>query len=159
METKIGELAVRRSIEINASPERVWEEFTSTERMRLWYSTAGGVEMPCKRLEMEPWVGGKFETEGDHGDITFRFTGSVLVYDPPREMTVEMNPVHVRLPAGMLLTFALTPLERDRTRAEIIQHGFERFGESGRNLYEAFERGWDLVPLEALKALIEDARS
>jgi len=111
--------------------------------------------MPCKRLEMEPRVGGKFETEGEHGDMKFLFTGQVLVYDPPQEMTVEMNPAHVSLPAGMLLTFRLTPLESGRTRAEIIQHGFERYGDSARSLYEAFERGWDLVPLEALRELVE----
>jgi len=57
----------------------------------------------------------------------------------------------------MLLTFRLTPLEGGRTRAEIIQHGFERFGEAARSLYEAFERGWDLVPLQALRSLIEEA--
>ncbi len=42
--TKIGELAVRRSIEIDATPERVWKEFQSAERMGLWYTPAGGVE-------------------------------------------------------------------------------------------------------------------
>ncbi|MDP9180167.1 MAG: SRPBCC domain-containing protein [Chloroflexota bacterium] len=76
-----GKLVVRRSVEIDAPPERVWQEFESAERMRLWYTPAGGVEMPCKRLDFEPHVGGKFETEGYHGrqnsKQTFAFTGRV----------------------------------------------------------------------------------
>ena len=32
--TTIGRLAVRRSIEIDATPERVWEEFANADRRR-----------------------------------------------------------------------------------------------------------------------------
>lgn len=60
MPTEIGKLAVRRSILIRATPERVWEEFTSFERMRRWFLV--------DRLEYEPWVGGKFEVEGGGPD-------------------------------------------------------------------------------------------
>ncbi len=63
--------------------------------MRLWYTPAGGVEKPCKRLDFEPHVGGKFETEGYHewqnSKQTFAFTGRALVFDPPRQLTVEMQ--------------------------------------------------------------------
>jgi uncharacterized protein YndB with AHSA1/START domain len=155
--TQIGKLAVRRSIEIDAPPERVWQELATAERFRLWYTPAGGVEMPCKHLEFEPRVGGKFETEGYHewqnGKQTFAFTGRVLVFDPPRELTVEMR--REGMHAAMLLTFMLTPLDGDRTKAEIIQHGFERFGDAASNLYNAFESGWDMVVPNALRNLVE----
>ncbi len=52
----MGALAVRRSIVIEASPERIWEEFTNAERMQRWFL--------CQRLVLEPYVGGRFETEG-----------------------------------------------------------------------------------------------
>jgi uncharacterized protein YndB with AHSA1/START domain len=39
MGTEIGPLAVRRSIWIDAKPERVWEEFETFERMKLWFGT------------------------------------------------------------------------------------------------------------------------
>lgn len=157
--TKIGELAVRRSIEINATPERVWEEFASAERFRLWYSTEGGVTMPCQELDYEPHVGGAFETRGEHGDFKFRFAGKVIVFDPPRELTVEMKPMHYEAPAAMLLTFLLTPVDGGRTKAEIIQHGFERFGDNAQQTYNAYEGGWDMTVPTALRNLVETGKA
>lgn len=159
MATKIGELAVRRSIEIHAPPERVWEELASVERFRLWYSTEGGVEMPCQELDYEPRVGGVFETRGDHGNLRFRFTGRVLVFDPPHELTVEMRPMHYDAPAAMQLTFQLTPLDGGRTKAEIIQHGFERFGDAAQQTHQAYEGGWDMTVPTALRNLVETGKA
>jgi len=161
METKIGELAVRRSIEINAPPERVWEEFASADRMRLWYSTAGGAEMPCKRLEYQARVGGSFITQVDHGtDQKLQFEGKVLVYDPPRELTVEMGPfAFAGSDAMSLLTFLLHELPAGRTRAEIVHHGFEVFGDAARNVYQAFEGGWDMTVPTALRNLVESGKA
>jgi len=158
--TQIGELAVRRSIEIDASPERVWEEFASAERFRLWYTTAGGVDMPCKRLDYEPRAGGAFETEVDHHDVHFSFGGKVLVYDPPNELTVEMGPVEFTgVSAVSLLTFRLTETPAGGTRVEIIHHAFERFGDAARETYDAFEGGWNMAQLGALKSLVETGRA
>jgi uncharacterized protein YndB with AHSA1/START domain len=155
--TQIGKLAVRRSIEINAPPERVWQEFESPERFRLWYTPAGGVDMPCKRVEYEPRAGGVFETEGYHewqgGEQAFHFTGRVVVFDPPRELTVEMIPPGET--SAMLLTFLLTPAGEGRTLAEIIQHGFENFGAAAENLRNAYEGGWTTLQLECVKNLVE----
>jgi uncharacterized protein YndB with AHSA1/START domain len=158
--TQIGKLAVRRSIEINAPPERVWQEFVSAERMRLWYTPAGGVEMPCKRLDYEPKVGGVFETDVVHGDKHFHFEGKVLVFDPPRELTVEMGPFDFASSNDIsLLTFLLHPLPDGRTRAEIVHHGFESFGEGGRDVYQAFEGGWDMTVPTALRNLVETGKA
>ncbi|MEK7247483.1 MAG: SRPBCC domain-containing protein, partial [Chloroflexota bacterium] len=94
--TQIGKLAVRRSIEINATPERVWQEFASEERMAFWFSDKGGVPMGNQHLTYEPRVGGIFQTEGMHEGVTpFLFTGKVLVFDPPRELTAEMGMVRM----------------------------------------------------------------
>jgi len=159
--TKIGELAVRRSIEINAPPERVWQEFASAERFRLWYTPAGGVDMPCKHLEYEPRVGGSFITQVDHGlNQKLQFEGKVLVYDPPRELTVEMGPfAFAGSNAVSLLTFLLHELPRGRTRAEIVHHGFESFGDAARNVYQAFEGGWDMTVPTALRNLVETGKA
>jgi uncharacterized protein YndB with AHSA1/START domain len=120
--TAIGKLAVRRSIEIDAPPERVWQEFESAERMAQWFTSAGGVEMGNQRLGYEPRGGGNFETEGVHGGVTsFLFSGKVLVYDPPRELTAEMGAVRMGddppdWPAPTLITFLVTPLDGGRSR-------------------------------------------
>ena len=152
VETKIGDLAVRRSIEINAPPERVWEEFTSAERMRSWFLV--------DRLEYEPRAGGKFEAEGGGPDhpkhkVRFIFTGEVLVYDPPREMTYSMGWSPPQWPDVTYVTFRLTPMEGGRTRVELTHYGFERLGEQARETYEGFEGGWDLTYLEALRGIVE----
>lgn len=161
--TQIGKLAVRRSIEINATPERVWQEFASAERFRLWYTDADGAPLDCKKLDYEPRVGGVFRTEGYHewqgGKQTFGFTGSVLVYDPPRELTVEMKALHLDWQGISYLTFVLTPVAGGRTKVDIIQHGFESFREAAENLYNAFEHGWDMRVPEALRNLVEKGRA
>lgn len=159
--TRIGELAVRRSIEINAPPERVWEEFASVDRMRLWYTSAGGAEMPCQRLDYEPRVGGPFISQGEHpvGE-KYHFAGRVVVYDPPRELTVEMGPFDFAgSDAISRLTFLLHPLSPGRTRVELVHHGFESFGDAARNIYQAFEGGWDMSVPTALRNLVETGKA
>lgn len=158
--TQIGTLNVRRSIEINGTPERVWEEFATVERFRLWYTPAGGVELDCKHMNYEPRVGGIFETSGYHewqgGKQPFGFKGRVLVFEPARELTVEMKPAD--LPA-MYLTFRLTPIDGGRTEVEIIQHGFENYGEGADNVRNAFEHGWNMVVPNALRNLVETGKA
>jgi len=138
---------VRRSIEIEAVPTRVWEEFGSPERMRAWFN--------CDRLVLEPRVGGRFEAEGDHGAIHYVFGGKVLVYEPGRELTVEWGWIPPRWPDVSQLTLRLEPAGPGRTRAEIIHHGFELLGDRADEVYKSFEAGWDLSELEALKYVVE----
>jgi uncharacterized protein YndB with AHSA1/START domain len=163
--TTIGELAVRRFIEINATPERVWREFASAERMRLWFTSSGGVEMGNQRLGYEPRRGGIFETEGVHAGVTpFLFGGKVVVYDPPRELTAEWGAVRMgddppNWAAPTLITFLLTPISADRTRVEIVHHAFERLGDQAREMYEGFEGGWNLAQVTALRDLVETGKA
>jgi uncharacterized protein YndB with AHSA1/START domain len=129
--------------------------------MALWFSSAGGVEMGNQQLRYEPRVGGIFETEGRHQGVTpFLFTGKVLTYDPPRELTAEMLAVHfdnepAGWPAPTLISFFLTPVDGGRTRVEIVHHAFERLGEAAQQNYEGFEGGWNMVQVTALRNLIE----
>ncbi len=148
MATATGGLTVRRSVVIEAPAERVWQEFTSQERMQRWFH--------CQRLVFEPWRGGRFETEGDHHEVHYVFGGKVLTYEPRRELTVEWGWVPPRWPDATLLTFKLEPQGATRTRVEIVHHGFERLGERARPVYESFEAGWDLSELEALKVAVEN---
>jgi uncharacterized protein YndB with AHSA1/START domain len=155
--TQIGKLAVRRSIEIEAAPERVWQEFESQERLQLWYSTKGGAVMPCYSLTYEPRVGGEFSTRVHHGDNEIQFTGKVVAFDPPRELTVEMGPIpavggHTEV---TLISFLLHALEAGRTKMEIVHHGFEAFGDEAERVYRMFEGGWNMAVPTALKNLVE----
>ena len=158
--TKIGQLAVRREIEINASPERIWQEFESEERFRLWYSTAGGAVMPCYDLTYEPRAGGVFSTRVRHGDNDMEFAGKVVAFDPPRELTVEMGPIAVSGHThATLISFLLHPLADGRTRMEIVHHRFEVFGEAAEQVYQMFEGGWNMAVPTALKNLVETGKA
>ena len=57
MQTQPGALVVRRSIWIDAKPERVWQEFESFEAMKRWYGTGHAL------VSYEPQVGGWVETD------------------------------------------------------------------------------------------------
>lgn len=149
MATSIGPLAVRRSIEIAGAPERIWKEVESAERMKRWFH--------CDRLVLEPRVGGKFETEGNHGSVHYVFGGRVLVFEPNRELTVEWGWIPPRWSDTSLLTIRLEPLGVNRTRVDLIHHGFERLGDAGIEIQRSFDGGWDLSELEALRRVVEEA--
>jgi uncharacterized protein YndB with AHSA1/START domain len=150
MPTPIGTLAIRRSIWINASPDRVWEEFTSFERMQAWFGSGH------RLVQYEPQVGGWVELEVDRdGPGPTRFGGKVLVFDPGRELTFEDRWIPDEGWDGpMLLTIRLTP-HLGGTHVELFVHNFEQTGASGPENHRGFERGWTTRQLEALKSRVE----
>jgi len=83
--TTISPFGIRRAALIHATPERIWEELTTFERMKAWYGT--GHEL----TKYEPAVGGVVETCIDfEGTPTFA-RGEVLVFEPGREITFEQR--------------------------------------------------------------------
>jgi uncharacterized protein YndB with AHSA1/START domain len=144
MGTQTGALVVRRSIWIDAKPERVWEEFESLDAMRQWFGTGHTL------VQYEPRVGGAVETDASamQGE-PITFTGRVTVFDPPRELTFEQDWVGHGWPAPPLITFRLTP-ESGGTLVELLHHGFERLGADAAENHRGFENGWTMMQLEAL---------
>lgn len=55
MGVEIGVLAVRRSVLIKATPERVWQEFKTLEKMRAWFGLGHTLH------KYEPRLGGQVE--------------------------------------------------------------------------------------------------
>ena len=149
MATEIGQLAVRRSILINATPERVWQEFESFERMKLWFGTGHTL------VQYEPEVGGWVETDaGELEGEALRFAGRVTVFDPPRELTFEQDWIGHGWAAPSLITIRLTPA-LGGTLVELFHHGFERLGRDPGEEHRGFEGGWTIRQLEALRKLVE----
>ena len=71
---------------IHATPDRVWQEFESLERMRRWFGTGHAL------VEFSPEVGAEVETDaGEHAGEALRFVGRVVVFDPPHELTFEQD--------------------------------------------------------------------
>jgi uncharacterized protein YndB with AHSA1/START domain len=153
-----GALAVRRSVQITATPERVWREFESFERMRRWWTGTDPRTGMSQSLEAyEPRIDGTFTLAGDGGE---RFTcdGRVVVHDPPRELTCEWTweSRHRGWKTTTLLTITLTPNDYG-TLVELVHHGFERNAERAVEEFLGFEGGWRNDELQALRRIVEEA--
>ena len=150
MATGIGPLAVRRSIWIDASPDRVWGEFEGLDRMRRWFGTGHTL------VRYEPRVGAEVETDAGHLDgEALRFIGRVVVFDRPHELTFEQDWVGHGWTAPPLVTIRLTPLDNG-TLVELFHHGFEAMGPDAAENHRGFEGGWTMRQLEALRELVDD---
>jgi uncharacterized protein YndB with AHSA1/START domain len=146
MGSEIGPFAVRRSIWIDATPARVWEEFETFERMADWYGTRHTL------VQYEPAVGGRVETDAgahENGE-RLRFAGAVRVFEPRRELTFEQQWLDHSWAAPALVTIRLTPV-RGGTLVELFHHGFERLGGDPGEHLRGFENGWTMTQLEALR--------
>jgi uncharacterized protein YndB with AHSA1/START domain len=153
MGLEIGRLAVRRSVFIQASPRRVWEEFASEERIRGWLDRG-------HRLHgIEPREGGRVELSVELDGARRGFGGAVIVLEPLCEMSFEIqwsspwDAPYSKLPPTFW-TFRLTPLYAG-TLVEIFHHGFELAGDAAANSLEGYEQGWDAKHLTALRAIVE----
>jgi uncharacterized protein YndB with AHSA1/START domain len=157
MPTDISPLSVRRSIFVAATPERVWEEFTTLERFRAWFGSRhplGDGRIGHEVARYEPGPGGYLEWDAGHWDgKPLVFGGKTVTWDPPREATFEIDWDGQGWPAPLLFTFRLTPVA-DGTAVEIIEHGFERLGPGGPEQQAGAEGGWTTAQLLALRRIV-----
>jgi uncharacterized protein YndB with AHSA1/START domain len=148
MGIQISLLHVRRSIFIDATPERVWQEFTTFERIAAWLGRGHQLHA------FEPRVGGNVDLSVEIDGVRRHFGGTVLIFDAPGEVTFESNwQPPLQWPVPTLWTIRLTPLY-DGTLAEIFHHGFERLGATAADNLESYEDGWDIKHLKALRAIV-----
>jgi uncharacterized protein YndB with AHSA1/START domain len=152
-------LVVRRSVHIHATPERVWLEFTSFERMNRWWGFHTGVPEAGKptgqRLVIyEPRVGGRIEMEVMFNGAPMRYGGQITVFEAGRELTFECDWIPnqgwlrptlltIRLSAGL-----------GGTLVELMHHGFEHTGPRGSDDHADYEGGWSMVQLNALRRVV-----
>lgn len=148
--TEISPFGIRRAIFIHASPHRVWEEFTTYERMRAWY----GIGHELTRYE--PRVGGVVETSFGEGPSFAR--GEVLVFEPNRELTFEQRWIGPDWTgrewiAPAKVTILLTEAGGG-TLVELFHHGYDQLGGDPAAYLSGFEGGWDTHHLDALAGLV-----
>jgi uncharacterized protein YndB with AHSA1/START domain len=150
MGTQIGLLNVRRSILIQASPARVWEEFTSFERISAWLNRGHTLHV------FEPRLGGHTDMSVEIDGKRQHYGGPILIWEPGHEVTFESNWEKGPLtwPVPTLWTIRLTPIY-DGTMVEIFHHGFERLGPDAADNLEGYEGGWDVKHLKALRSIVE----
>jgi uncharacterized protein YndB with AHSA1/START domain len=112
--------AVRRSVELPASPEAVWAALTDPERLSAW---VGG------EVDLDPFPGGQIAVQED-GRLR---RGVIVDLEPLRHFEIRWLPRSTRLgfhwgpddePAGSggALEFTLTPVpERGATRLTVVE--------------------------------------
>ncbi len=145
----ISLLNVRRSILIQAAPERVWLEFESFDRISAWFGR--GHELH----RFEPKLGGQVEMSIVMDGEQRRYGGPVVVFERHREVTFESNWYAPHAwPVPTFFTLRLRPLY-DGTMVEIFHHGFERLGADAADSLQGYEEGWDLKHLKALRGIVE----
>jgi uncharacterized protein YndB with AHSA1/START domain len=151
MGIEISLLNVRRSILIEASPARVWQEFQSRERLAAWFGRGHQLHT------FEPRIGGHVELSVEIGGKRQRYGGPVVAFEPARELTFENNwhDPSMAWPVPTFITVRLTSLY-DATLVEIFHHGFERLGADAADNLQGYEEGWDIKHLTALRSIVEE---
>lgn len=158
-ETVQSMLVVRRSIHIQASPERVWEEFESFERMNRWWGITVGTPEAGKPtgqtlLMYEPRLGGRIEMGVLFDGTAMRYGGNIIVFEAGHELTFESDWIpNLGWLNPTLITIRLTPA-LGGTLVELMHHGFERTGARGRQDHADYEGGWNMIQLIALRRLV-----
>ena len=152
-------LKVRRSIQIQASPARVWEAFGSKARMDEWWgATTGTPEAGTSQgqwlVAYEPREGGRIQMEVLWDGARVAYGGAIRVFAPGKELSFENDWIPNRgWTAPTWITLQLTPA-LDGTLVELFHHGFERTGGDVAATHAGYEEGWGLTQLKALKARV-----
>ncbi len=130
--------SIERTLELNASPERVWRALTEPEELAAWFGDSA-------ELELRPGGGGGFGWE-THG----RFAVRVEVVEPPRRLAWRWARTPDRpLEDGpsTLVEWELVPREDGGTTLKLRESGFVSDEHREENV-----QGWtsELAELEAL---------
>lgn len=153
-------LKVRRSILINATPERVWAELSTFERMDRWWGAKIGTPEAGKPqgqwlIAYEPCVGGSIEMAVDMDGTRAHYGGTIEVYAPNRELTFNNDwKPNQGWKQPTYLTVRLKPA-LEGTLVELFHYGFEQTGGEVDAEHAGYEEGWGMLQLKALKAAAE----
>lgn len=154
-------LRVRRSILIDAKPERVWDAFASPERMGKWWGMLAGE--PKAGTSQGQWLDAYEPRQGGTIRMSVMFDGerasyggTIVAFAPAREFSFENDWIPNRgWKAPTYVTLRLTPA-LSGTLVELFHHGFERTGGDVAAEHAGYEVGWGMTQLNALKALVEE---
>jgi uncharacterized protein YndB with AHSA1/START domain len=163
MEALDSILVVRRSIFIEAQPTRVWEEFTTFDRMNGWWGRLVGDPVAGegngqRLVTYEPREGGRIEMEVAGRDGSkLRYGGAIRKFTSGRELTFDSDwipnqgwrePTHLTIRLSSAL---------GGTVVEVLHHGFERASESPGEEFAGYEAGWGMLQLTSLRDVVQGA--
>lgn len=142
------EMAVRLQTFIGAPPERVWHFLGTVEGLQAWLGPK----------TYEPRLHGKILFVVSEGEHTYRMTGEVTRFDPPRELAFTWREQKVGeepWPVPTLVSIRLLPADGG-TVVQLTHSGFEALPEAiAAREYAGYVRGWERRPAMArLKELV-----
>jgi uncharacterized protein YndB with AHSA1/START domain len=155
-------LKVRRSILVAATPQRVWQEFTTQPRMERWWGAiisepVAGSPAGQRLVTYEPRLGGKVVMEVSMNGSPVRYGGAIRVFETAREFGFENDWIpNQGWKAPTHITVRLTPA-MNGTLVELFHHGFEHTGGDVASEHAGYEQGWGMTQLNALKRSVEAA--
>lgn len=136
---------VRKSVIVNAPPDRAFEVFTAGID-RWWPRTHGIGAAPIQESIIEPFVGGRWYTRCEDGSEVV--VGHVRVWQPGAQFVVtwEINATwkpDARVAFASEVDVRFAPDSAGGTRVELEHRNFERMGSAeGEAMRNAVNSGW-----------------
>ncbi len=145
----IGALNVRRAAFMQATPQTVWQQFETFEKLAAWFGH--GHEL----LTFDAKLGGTVRLSVQLDDTTAYFGGRITTFNPGCELSFENNwEDDLQWAVPTFITLRITGMYGG-CLVELFHHGFERLGENAAAIYESYEQGWSSHHLVRLRAIVE----
>jgi uncharacterized protein YndB with AHSA1/START domain len=136
---RIAPAAVKKSITVNAPPERAFEVFTA--EMGAWWPASHSVgTSPQKAVVIEPKVGGRWYEVGENGSECA--WGDVLDWEKPKRVVLAWRiGLDWRYDPTLLteVEVVFTPIAGGKTRIELEHRRLENMGDNTAATIEVFE--------------------
>jgi uncharacterized protein YndB with AHSA1/START domain len=142
----VDDTTVRTSVEVDVSPERAFELFTS-QIGSWWDEDHHLLQAPLAEMVFEPFAGGHIIDRGTDGSEC-RWA-RVLVYEPPRRVCFSWDiDVQWRLetdPARCSeVEITFSEVADSRTRVVLTHRHLDRHGPGWESMRDAVAGGWSL---------------
>ncbi|HEY2682439.1 MAG TPA: SRPBCC family protein [Steroidobacteraceae bacterium] len=147
MSLTIKPAAIRKVLNLRATPQRAFEVFTAGID-RWWPRTHHIGKSPLKQVIIEPRVGGRwYSTHEDGSECPW---GDVLCYEPPSLLMLAWRiNAQFQFDQALLTTVELrfTAVNESETRVDFEHRDLERFGDSeaAGKTREAMGGGWGQI--------------
>lgn len=150
MSVEIGKLCVRRCTQIEATPQRVWEEFASFDKLKAWFGIGHKLE------SYEPGADGSISLSVELDGQVRPYGGKLVVWEPGSELSIANNwyDEDMAWPVSLFISFKMSAYNGG-TLVELFHHGFEQLGADAGAQHEGYEEGWNNQHLKALKKIVE----
>ncbi|MEO5893960.1 MAG: SRPBCC domain-containing protein [Ferruginibacter sp.] len=136
------EILLIKEFDYNSPIEKVWHTLTDTNKMKEWYFP--------QLQKFEPVVGYKFQFDDTNLDYHKEWTVTKVV----TSKTLTHSWSYKGYPGSSEVTFDLMA-DGSKTKLRVTQNGLDSFPVDPHFRRERFEWGWDNLPGQNLKRLLE----